>query len=109
MLVDVVHRNLLTSDWYDEDHNESLLNHTRNAKWAKEMLFNIKKSCCVAGHCNLEAKETDVKETLELLVDRFDYPKGAIPTVQSTKPPNLLGAILSWDLKSVNAVLHVSK
>ena len=76
MLVDVVHRNLLTSDWYDEDHHESLLNHTRNGKWAKEMLFNIKKSCCVAGHCNLEAKETDIKETLELLTERFSYQKG---------------------------------
>lgn len=70
MLVDVVHRNLLTSDWYDEDHNESLLNHSRNAKWAKEMLNNVKKSCCVAGNCNLQAKESDIKETLELLVER---------------------------------------
>ncbi len=27
--VDVVHRNLLTSDWYDPDHHESLLNTQR--------------------------------------------------------------------------------
>lgn len=76
MLVDVVHRNLLTSDWYDEDHHESLLNPTRNAKWAKEMLSNIKKACCVAGQCNLETKESDIKETLELLCERGKLPKG---------------------------------
>lgn len=76
MLVDVVHRNLLTSDWYDEDHQESLLNHARNARWAKEMQTNIKKSCCVAGHCNLEAKESDIKETLELLIERNGHPAG---------------------------------
>jgi hypothetical protein len=29
--VDVVHRNLLTSDWYDPDHHESLLNTQRYA------------------------------------------------------------------------------
>jgi len=31
--VDVVHRNLLTSDWYDPDHHESLLNTQRYACW----------------------------------------------------------------------------
>ena len=70
LLVDIVHRNLLTSDWYDPDHHESLLNVSRNSKWAREMLENIKKSCCVAGHCDLLAKREDVKETLELLVQR---------------------------------------
>ena len=78
LLVDIVHRNLLTSDWYDPDHHESLLNVSKNSKWAREMLENIKKSCCVAGHCDLLAKREDVKETLELLVQRHRKPGSRI-------------------------------
>lgn len=74
LLVDVVSRNLLTSDWYDEDHEECILNTAKNSKWAREMMDNVKKSCCVAGHCDLTARPEDIKETLELLVARNNKP-----------------------------------
>lgn len=32
-------------------------------------------SCCVAGNCDLAVKETDVKETLELLGERLGFPQ----------------------------------
>lgn len=73
LLVDTVHRNLLTSDWIDPDHEESMLN-PKNFKWAKEMMDNIKKSCCVAGQCEFQAKPEDIKETLELLTARLKLP-----------------------------------
>ena len=77
-LVDMVHRNLLTSDWYDEDNTESLFC-VRNARWAREMLDNVKKSCCVAGNCELLAKEADIQETLQLISERHKLPAGVHP------------------------------
>ncbi|KAL0025980.1 hypothetical protein WJX77_010392 [Trebouxia sp. C0004] len=73
-LIEVVKLNLLLADWNDEDHNESLLS-VRNSKWGKEMLRNVRLSCCVAGNCDLAVKETDVKETLELLGERLGLPQ----------------------------------
>ncbi|DBA80065.1 TPA: hypothetical protein ACH3X2_007554 [Trebouxia sp. C0005] len=73
-LIEVVKLNLLLADWNDEDHNESLLS-VRNSKWGKEMLRNVRLSCCVAGNCDLAVKETDVKETLELLGERLGFPQ----------------------------------
>ena len=40
-LIEVIKLNLLLADWNDEDHNESLLS-TRNSKWGKEMLRNVR-------------------------------------------------------------------
>lgn len=40
-LIEVIKLNLLLADWNDEDHNESLLS-TRNTKWGKEMLRNVR-------------------------------------------------------------------
>ena len=85
LLVDTVHRNLLTSDWYDKDHNESLVN-PRNSKWAREMLVNVKQGCCVAGVCDLSTRPLEVKETLELLVDRLNLPPGMPPREQNIYP-----------------------
>lgn len=44
----VVRRNLLTSDWCDDAHTESLLC-SRNGKWSREMMNNVWLSCVVAG------------------------------------------------------------
>ncbi len=30
-------------------------------------------SCCVAGNCNLNIKEEDLKETLELMAERLGH------------------------------------
>ena len=40
-LVEVIARNLLLADWWDEDHSESLLA-PRNSKWGAEMLRNVR-------------------------------------------------------------------
>lgn len=64
-----VRRNLLTSDWWDEDHQQSLLNRS-NSKWASEMMANVRLACCVAGVMRLTVKEDDLWETLELLATR---------------------------------------
>ena len=40
-LIEVIKLNLLLADWNDPDHNESLLS-TRNTKWGKEMLRNVR-------------------------------------------------------------------
>ena len=40
-LVEVIVRNLLLADWWDEDHSESLLA-PRNSKWGAEMLRNVR-------------------------------------------------------------------
>ncbi|KAL3136547.1 hypothetical protein ABBQ38_005794 [Trebouxia sp. C0009 RCD-2024] len=87
-LIEVVKLNLLLADWNDEDHNESLLS-VRNSKWGKEMLRNVRLSCCVAGNCDLAVKEADVEETLQLLGDRLGHerPKAQwAPWVAPTHP-----------------------
>ena len=71
-LVAVILRNLLLADWNDPDHIESLLS-PKNSKWAREMLENVRMSCCIAGNCELEATEADIRETLILLADRNGY------------------------------------
>ncbi|KAI8470158.1 MAG: SNF2 family N-terminal domain-containing protein [Monoraphidium minutum] len=78
-LVEVIRRNLLLADWCDEDHRESLLS-TRQARWAKEMLRNVRLSCCVAGALNLVVKDDDVLETLQLLSGRLElpFPRGTL-------------------------------
>ena len=40
-LVEVIELNLLTADWYDENHRQSLLNPSRS-KWARELLQNAR-------------------------------------------------------------------
>lgn len=48
--------NLMTSDWYDESHRESLLN-AGNTKRAQQTLNNLRMSCNVAGNCVLQVGE----------------------------------------------------
>lgn len=44
----VVQRNLLLADFLDPNHRESLMFH-KASKWAREMIGNVRMSCCVAG------------------------------------------------------------
>ncbi|CAD7696884.1 unnamed protein product [Ostreobium quekettii] len=74
-LVEVIKRNLLLADWGEEDHIESLLS-PQNSKWNRQMLKNLRLSCVVAGNCNLQVNEADLKETLELLAERHGMPQG---------------------------------
>ena len=80
-LVEAVERSLLLADWCDPDHRESLL-HPRNAKWAREMLANLRAACCVAGATQLAPNEADVGEALQLICERV----GA-PPAHTTGPP----------------------
>jgi hypothetical protein len=52
-LVQLVLRNLLLADWFDEDHTESFLNQKRS-KRSRELLQNVRKACCVAGQFDIE-------------------------------------------------------
>ena len=72
-LVEAVERSLLLADWCDPDHRESLL-HPRNAKWAREMLANLRAACCVAGATQLAPNEADVGEALQLICERVGAP-----------------------------------
>jgi hypothetical protein len=51
--VQLVLRNLLLADWFDEDHTESFLNQKRS-KRARELMQNVRKACCVAGQFDIE-------------------------------------------------------
>lgn len=51
--VDIVRFNLLTSDWYDPDHRESLLAEN-NRQRASATFNNLRLSCNVAGNCKLQ-------------------------------------------------------
>ena len=51
----MVVRNLMLADWFDEDHNESIMN-PRRGKWSRELMENVRKACCINGQCDLEAR-----------------------------------------------------
>ena len=53
--VDMIRLNLLSSDWFDWEHQESLLNkRPENAKRATQTLENLAQSCNVAGNAQLQ-------------------------------------------------------
>lgn len=55
-------------------------------------------SCCVAGNCNLNIKEEDLKETLELLAERLGHFTGQItrnhPTCCKGRQRRVAAAVL---------------
>eukprot|EP00775_Hariotina_reticulata_P009277 gene9277-9442_t len=59
----------------------SLLN-ARNTKWAKEMIFNVRQACCVAGSLDLVVKEEDLLETLQAVDDPARYKNNPHPKWQ---------------------------
>eukprot|EP00271_Cylindrocystis_brebissonii_P019423 TRINITY_DN5891_c0_g2_i1.p1 TRINITY_DN5891_c0_g2~~TRINITY_DN5891_c0_g2_i1.p1 ORF type:complete len:1826 (+),score=364.90 TRINITY_DN5891_c0_g2_i1:281-5479(+) len=62
-LVETVKRNVLMADWGDPDHAESLLN-PKQWKLARELLNNVRISCCVAGHMSLQDVGSDIEDTM---------------------------------------------
>lgn len=84
-LIDLVQFNLLTSDWFDPDHTESLMAANQSSK-SSAFLFNIALACNVSGNCLLQVTSDDLYETLELVMKHIgvDPPD---PTV--TSPPFL--------------------
>ena len=63
--VQLVLRNLLLADWFDEDHSESFLNQ-RRSKRSRELLQNVRKACCVAGQFHIEARPLPTPHNSEL-------------------------------------------
>lgn len=53
LFVDLVKFNLLTSDWFDPNHRESLLSERNHAR-AGQTAYNLRLSCNVAGNCALQ-------------------------------------------------------
>jgi len=51
------------------------LRHTHRVRLGLRLRHECRLSCCVAGNCDLAVKETDVKETLELLGERLGFPQ----------------------------------
>ncbi len=70
-LVDLVQFNLVTSDWFDPDHRESLMA-TNQASRSSAFLFNIALACNVSGNCILQVTDEDLFETLDLVMKHLD-------------------------------------
>eukprot|EP00899_Mesostigma_viride_P015234 jgi/Mesvir1/23711/Mv18658-RA.2 len=68
-LVGIVKRNLLLADWNDPDHVESLLN-PRQSKRAKQLLNNVRLTCCLAGHIKTAIIREELTESLDILAGK---------------------------------------
>ncbi|TXG49092.1 hypothetical protein EZV62_024967 [Acer yangbiense] len=67
-LVVTVRRNILTADWNDPSHVESLLN-PKQWKFRSTTIRNVRLSCCVAGHIKVTDAGHDIQETMDILVE----------------------------------------
>eukprot|EP00737_Agarophyton_chilense_P003861 gb/GEZJ01004653.1/.p1 GENE.gb/GEZJ01004653.1/~~gb/GEZJ01004653.1/.p1 ORF type:complete len:1186 (-),score=140.48 gb/GEZJ01004653.1/:200-3712(-) len=63
-------RNLITSDWFDEGHEQSLLN-KRNKAMAHTFVSNLRKACCFGGSMDVRFYGNDVVDMLILLRNDF--------------------------------------
>lgn len=61
--------NLITSDWFDEGHEQSLLN-KRNKGPASTFVSNLRKACCFGGSMEVKFYRNDVVDMLLLLRDK---------------------------------------
>lgn len=66
-LVETVRRNILTADWNDPSHVESLLN-PKQWKFRGNTIRNLRLSCCVAGHIKVTEAGEDIQEAMDILV-----------------------------------------
>lgn len=62
-LVRITRRNLITSDWYSPEHNQSLLN-KKNTALAHATVFNLRKACCFGGGMDAKFTDSQIVETL---------------------------------------------
>ena len=65
-LVRIIRRNLITSDWYDDKHAQSLLN-MKNTAAAQLIAGNVRRSCCFGGSCEAMFKQEEILDTCEIL------------------------------------------
>ena len=68
ILVGVVQRNIILSDWGDPSHKECLLN-LKNRQSRQQTLKNIQLACCLTGQMNLSVSWDEVAETMEYLTN----------------------------------------
>ena len=84
-LIDLVRFNLLTSDWYDPDHKESLLSAGQATK-ATAYLSNVALACNVSGNCDLQVSNKDLYESLELVSSSLQLEWSVEKTILDTPP-----------------------
>eukprot|EP00178_Gracilaria_changii_P021133 TRINITY_DN62976_c0_g1_i1.p1 TRINITY_DN62976_c0_g1~~TRINITY_DN62976_c0_g1_i1.p1 ORF type:complete len:1154 (-),score=142.12 TRINITY_DN62976_c0_g1_i1:3273-6734(-) len=65
-------RNLITSDWFHEDHEQSLLN-KRNKGSAHSFVFNLRRACCFGGSMDVRFYTDDVIDVLLLLQGKYKH------------------------------------
>lgn len=82
-LVMVVARNIITSDWFREDHEESLLN-PKNSRERNLVINNLRRSCCFGGIMSSKVEPADLIECLDKLYS-FSRTRrvGALPEIRA--------------------------
>lgn len=68
-LVSLARRNLVTADWYSQEHAESLLNR-KNLSEARETVRNLRSACCYGRTLDVIFVRSEVISTLDTLYDR---------------------------------------
>ena len=68
-LVRVARRNFITSDWFSENHLESLLNYRNHAE-ARQVVDNLRLACCFGGTVDVDYEEPFVVQVLNDLYMR---------------------------------------
>lgn len=66
-LVNLTTRNMILADWYSEEHKESIL-HPKHVKWCRELLSNLRLSCCVESFFRVGLIQEELRYTLDTLV-----------------------------------------
>ena len=66
ILAALLRRNLLTADWFDPSHKDSLM-HPDNSKRARQAVDNIRLACCVVGSTKLVVTAGDLADALALV------------------------------------------
>merc|ERR1739847_176091 len=64
--VAIVQRNLLLADFFDENHRESLM-HTSKMREMMTVVRNVRLSCNLSGHMNIDVYEEDLRETMMII------------------------------------------
>lgn len=94
-LVSMARRNLITADWFSEEHKESLLN-SSNLRQANAMVRNLRLASCSGGAQPIRFSEKDIIDSLDIIYerfsdiarvsdsDRFDDPTNEWPLISTT-------------------------
>lgn len=95
-LVRMARRNLITSDWFDPEHKESLLN-SKNEKESRAVMANLRKACCFGGTMDVNFNRDDIGETLDELYEKYRR-KAGLNENDRFKDPTMESHLLNYDL-----------